>query len=290
MGSQAPRVALSFALLLIGALGSAPGCSKVPKSSTTSKQSPIPGAKSESTLEPALLDSPNQKPKDLGPEAPVEAPKAVTQASATPSTGKSQATIRPASPNNNPFSPPDVVPGCYEKLKAEGVHYKKASLPVHRHKSGDFECGAPQALRYRQGPGKIRLKGSPILSCPMALAMARFEVIAQALAQKFLKRPIVRINHAGTYNCRQMKAYPGWVSEHSYANALDIKSFVLRGGQSLEVARDYQQNNPKGRFFRALARQLVDEGVFQVVLTPNFDGLHRRHLHLDMARYQVDGT
>jgi len=27
-----------------------------------------------------------------------------------------------------------------------------------------------------------------------------------------------------------------------------------------------------------------------VVLTPFFDRLHRDHLHLDLARYRVDGT
>lgn len=196
----------------------------------------------------------------------------------------------PKSESQSPFSPPDIIPGCYEKLKAKGVRFKKASLPVHPNKSGQFQCGTPQALRYIHGPQKIRLKGAPLMSCPMALAMARFENIAQKLARDILNRPIVRIIHAGTYNCREMKAYPGWVSEHSYANALDIRRFILRGSKTLDVARDYKKNSPEGRFFRTLAKKLVNEEVFQVVLTPNFDGLHRRHLHLDMARYRVDGT
>lgn len=124
----------------------------------------------------------------------------------------------------------------------------------------------------------------------MALAMARFEVLAQRWALRYLKHKIVRIRHAGSYNCREMRNYPGWVSEHSYANALDIKSFELDNGVKLSVGEDYLKDGPRGEFFQALARSLVEERVFSVVLTPNFDGLHKRHLHLDLARYRVDGT
>jgi hypothetical protein len=35
---------------------------------------------------------------------------------------------------------------------------------------------------------------------------------------------------------------------------------------------------------------VVSEGVFTVVLTPNFDRAHHNHFHLDLAAYVVDGT
>lgn len=188
------------------------------------------------------------------------------------------------------FAPPDAIPDCFARLSALGVHYKVRALPVHRKKGSAITCGAPQALRYQWGPGGIKVKGSPVLSCPMALAMARFEKIAQKWASKTMHKRIVSIQHAGSYNCREMRNYPGWVSEHSYANALDIKSFKLDDGEVISVGQHYRGQDARGHFFRGLAKELVRAQVFSVVLTPNFDGLHKRHLHLDLARYRVDGT
>lgn len=188
------------------------------------------------------------------------------------------------------FAPPDAVPNCYDRLTFLGVKFRRSALPVHTKKGSTIQCGAPQALRYTHGPQQIELHRSPVLSCPMALAMVRFEALAQTWALRYLKQKVIRVRHAGSYNCREMRNYPGWVSEHSYANALDLKSFELEDGRILSVKKDYASPGPSGQFFRALAKSLVEKKVFSVVLTPNFDGLHKRHLHLDLARYRVDGT
>ena len=186
--------------------------------------------------------------------------------------------------------PPESVTGCVSRLKQAGVKFRQASLPVHWNRSHDFQCGAPQVVRWQSGPKGVALAKSPKLSCPMALGMIAFEEVVQEEALRHLGRKVRRITHAGTYNCREMASYPGWVSEHSYANAIDISTFELVGGTSVSIARDYAAITPKGEFLRAIARRAYDEEIFAVVLTPNFDGLHRGHLHLDQARYRVDGT
>lgn len=49
---------------------------------------------------------------------------------------------------------------------------------------------------------------------------------------------IVRaIVQPGTYNCRRMAAYPDLVSEHSFANAVDIARFQLKKGPDVVVER-----------------------------------------------------
>ena len=103
------------------------------------------------------------------------------------------------------------------------------------------------------------------------------------------------IEQGGTYNCRRMARFQNLVSEHSYANAIDIRAFVLADGQRISVLRDFgptgrPATSRKGIFLRQLSRRLYDEGVFSVVLTPYWDALHRDHFHFDMARYRVDGT
>ncbi len=189
--------------------------------------------------------------------------------------------------------PPEEITACEERLEDAGVQFVSSRLPVHENKSG-ITCGAPQAVRYVSGPGKIRWTGKPKVSCPVALALSRFETVVQEEAERHLGKRVKKIRHMGTYNCREMAAYPGWVSEHSYANAIDIRSFTLQNGKEIAVLGHYgEPGEPqKGaeRFLQAIARRTVDEDIFSVVLTPAFDRLHRNHFHLDMARYRVDGT
>lgn len=189
--------------------------------------------------------------------------------------------------------PPDVIPDCEVKLAAAGIEWKPSRIPLHETKSG-ITCGAPQVVRYKKGPGGISW-GNPQVTCGVALAMAELEGIIQEEAQRHLGRRVRRIKHMGTYSCREMANYPGWVSEHSYGNAIDIKHFELTNGKQIPVLGRYPRDGAEprdaaGRFLKAVARRTVDDRVFSVVLTPSFDRIHRNHFHLDMARYLVDGT
>src|SRR6185503_17760797 len=114
-------------------------------------------------------------------------------------------------------------------------------------------------------------------------------------AETELHSRIKRIAHARTYSYRHMARYKGWVSEHSYANAIDLRSMTLANGKTVAVLKDFgpldtEPSAPEGRFLRRSARRAYDEQIFSVVLTPFFDALHRDHFHLDMARYRADGT
>jgi hypothetical protein len=110
-----------------------------------------------------------------------------------------------------------------------------------------------------------------------------------------MRFPVRSVEQLGTYNCRNMAAYPDLVSEHSFANAIDISAFVFQGGRRVSVERDWvRAERPAGSsaalFLRRVTRRLFDEHVFSVVLTPSFDRHHRNHLHLDGAAYTLDGT
>ena len=99
----------------------------------------------------------------------------------------------------------------------------------------------------------------------------------------------------GTYSCREVAAYPGTVSEHSYANAIDIGQFTFADGRKVSVLRDFdvgedEPKKPAGAFLRAVSRRANDEDVFSHVLTPFFNATHKNHFHLDLARFRADGT
>ncbi|HTM43843.1 MAG TPA: extensin family protein [Polyangiaceae bacterium] len=196
--------------------------------------------------------------------------------------------------NDFEVAPPDIIENCEALLKEAGVQFKTAELPVHKQKKNTFDCGAAQAVQYRRGPGEIRYSSSPILSCPMALGLARFERVIQEEAQRAFASRVRRIVHVGSYACREMARYPGWVSEHSYANALDIKEFELQNGRTITVLRHYDSTRKSDtaarEFLHTLLHRAYRDNIFSVALGPPFDALHRDHFHLDEARYRVDGT
>ncbi len=106
---------------------------------------------------------------------------------------------------------------------------------------------------------------------------------------------MARIGQLGTYSCRVVEAYPGTISEHSYANAIDLARFTLTSGVTVSVAADCDKGEgaprrPAGSFLRAVSQRAYDEDVFSHVLTPFFDASHRDHFHLDLARFRGDGT
>jgi hypothetical protein len=191
-------------------------------------------------------------------------------------------------------APPDALPDCEEQLARAGVVYRTAQLAVHtEHKT--LLCGAPQVVTYLRGPGKIVYEPAPLLTCSMALALASFERIVQEEAEREFHSPVVKVVQLGTYSCRMIAAYPGWVSEHSYANAIDLSKFTLRNGKTIEVYRDFDMSDDPpakhpGAFLRQVSRRAYDEEVFSHVLTPFFNAQHRNHFHLDLARYRGDGT
>ncbi len=196
--------------------------------------------------------------------------------------------------NDRVVGPPDILPDCEQRLTELGVQFKPAKLPLKRTPNGAIACGSEQVVSYQVGPEKIRYTPPPVLTCPMALALAHFERIAQAEAERTIGHRIRRIEQKGTYNCRRMVRFQ-LASEHSYANAIDLSVFTLQNGRRISVkqhfgALDRPATTAESQFLRGLSRRLFDENVFSVVLTPYWDTLHHDHLHLDLARYRADGT
>jgi len=196
--------------------------------------------------------------------------------------------------NDDLVAPPSPVEACEEKLRAAGVEFRSAQLKVSPANAEHPTCGVGQAVVYRGGPQKIRYNSPPLLSCAMALGLARFEQALSEEGPRHLGQRIVRIEHGGTYNCRKMARF-ALVSEHSYANAIDIKSVTLANGRKLTVLGTFgklevEPTSAEARFWRAVTRRMYDEGAFSVVITPFFDALHKDHIHLDQARYRVDGS
>ena len=198
--------------------------------------------------------------------------------------------------NENPdddfeVGPPVAVPNCLERLTALGVKARMAEQPVHE--EGNQTCGAPQVVSFEGGPTGAKWTPTPKVTCLVAIAMSRFEVLLQEEAQRTFGKTVKRIDHMGTYACRPMVRF-NMASEHSYANAIDVGGVVLQDGKAVRIVSDWgviavPPSTPGSVFLRTVARRAYDEGAFSVVLGPPWDALHKDHLHLDQARYRKDG-
>ena len=109
------------------------------------------------------------------------------------------------------------------------------------------------------------------------------------LAQRHLNTSIERIDHIGSFACRNVyNRDAGRLSEHAGANALDITGFRLANGERVSVLTDWGEDTDKGRFLAALIESSCR--VFSGVLTPAYNRAHRDHLHLDMGPYRICAT
>ena len=128
---------------------------------------------------------------------------------------------------------------------------------------------------------------APVMTCQEALAYAfwaRHSV--QPAARAELGSPIARIEHYGTYACRNVYGRAsGMKSQHAYANALDVAAFRTASGERVTVLADFDDEGPKGRFLRR-----ARDGAcrwFRATLSPDYNSAHRDHFHLDHGRYGV---
>lgn len=251
-------------------------------------ETPVRDAAPAATATPAI----DPDPTTDAPAAEADPAPPVVEPDAAQDDAHAHADLDPA--NDDEVGPPPVIDDCDARLAEAGITWKPARIGVGRKVDGVYTCGSPQVVRYRSGPEKIAYSTSPLLTCGMALALADFERIAQEEAERELGHRITKIEHLGTYNCREMAAYD-LISEHSFANAIDLRKFHLKGGGTVDVLKDFRPKDdaptdPKSRFLRALANRLYDDEIFSVVVTPFFDALHRNHIHVDLARYRVDGS
>jgi hypothetical protein len=152
---------------------------------------------------------------------------------------------------------------------------------------GDFEedgrCVVEHAVRLSSANG-MAIKYSPLLTCRMASELVKFtEETLQPVANQMFGARIKTMSHIGTYNCRSMRQYPGIVSQHGFANAIDVAGFTLEDGTKINVANDWNSGDMKAEFLKEVA-EAGCEG-FRVAVSPDSDANHWNHLHWDMGPY-----
>jgi hypothetical protein len=185
----------------------------------------------------------------------------------------------PPRPQQSRSEPDDgTMRVCRSALAREGVRFRE--LEDRRFEHGCSAVGAVQLLEI----------GTPVtnlgaMTCPLARAFARWvRDSVQPAAQQRLGSPVRRVESFGTYACRSVNSQAGArLSEHAFANAVDIAAFVLADGRRITVEQGWRNGSEAERRF---LRQIHQEGcrIFNIGLGPDSDAFHYNHLHFDLGR------
>jgi hypothetical protein len=145
-------------------------------------------------------------------------------------------------------------------------------------------CGERSPLKITAiGKGNaVKLAGAITTNCAMAGALANWVVEIQKEAQKGFGAEIESIATGSDYQCRKVNnGHQGRVSEHAFANAVDIVSFKFKNGKSTELTSGWKGTPEEQAFWRGLHKASCDR--FMTVIGPEGDAAHQGNLHLDLG-------
>ncbi|HYF57048.1 MAG TPA: extensin family protein [Salinarimonas sp.] len=176
-------------------------------------------------------------------------------------------------------APPSTAEGgaaaCRERLARLGVAFE----PLPPISAG--ACGAPEPVRVKALSDALPLSAPVTMTCPVAEALARWagEAVAPA-AEAILETRLKRLAVGTGYECRGRRGDGSRkLSEHAFANAVDIMGFEFERGPAVTVAAHPDGSAPD-RFQDEVRAKAC--AYFTTVIGPGTDAAHANHLHLDL--------
>lgn len=128
----------------------------------------------------------------------------------------------------------------------------------------------------------VKFAAPIITNCAMAGSLANWVIEIQKEAQKNFGAKIDSITTGSDYQCRKVNnGHKGRVSEHAFANALDIMSFKFKNGKSTELGSGWKGEPEEQAFWSSLHKVSCER--FMTVIGPDGDAAHQGNLHLDLG-------
>ncbi len=169
---------------------------------------------------------------------------------------------------------------CLSDLKSNNINF--AALPNKSYGGG---CTANNAVSLLAIGTKVTNLGP--MTCTLASGFTDWtRDVVRPAAKKHLGSPLARIETSGTYSCRRVNGN-GNLSQHAYANAVDVFAFVTEDGRRVSVLGGWYGTPGQRAFLRELHSKAC--GRFGTVLGPGYNREHANHLHLDMAASRLGG-
>lgn len=166
---------------------------------------------------------------------------------------------------------------CHLDLASERIQFR--ALPDQHFAGGCSAVGAVQLVDMGTPTTNLRA-----MTCPLARQFSRWARAEVPIAAgQWLGSRVARIETFGTYSCRTVDSRPGArLSEHAFANAVDVSGFVLADGRHITVLEGWNGGDERVRRFLRAVHQAGCRR-FNIGLSPDSDAYHYNHIHFDMG-------
>jgi hypothetical protein len=173
---------------------------------------------------------------------------------------------------------------------ASGVVRQTPFVRTRAALGGPSVCGAEMPFEMSAAAdGRVVMEPAASLRCPMIPQIDNWvKEVVEPAARYYFRQNLVGIKVLASYSCRPMNSVEGaQISEHAYANAIDIGGFKLENGETISVLKDWNSTDRNRAFLRRVHDGSCD--YFTTVLGPNYNRLHADHIHLDLAHHGREG-
>jgi len=158
--------------------------------------------------------------------------------------------------------------------------------------SGPGICGLTHPFKvYALNDGRLPLDKPLVLDCPMIPTLeAWINDSVEPAAEARFGAGLAELEVFGSYSCRSVDDMPGQkLSEHAFANAVDVSGFKLTDGREISIVRDWKRKDSDESAFLHEAHAGAC-GDFTTILGPGADVFHYNHFHLDLAMHGSTDT
>lgn len=132
------------------------------------------------------------------------------------------------------------------------------------------------------GGREVKFSAPAIVACPLASQLAEWVSRVDAYAGVMFTSPVAELLVGTSYDCRPRNDEMGArVSEHGFADAIDVTGFRLENGTRLSLPEDWAGDGVEARALHYAHDAAC--GLFTTVLSPDANESHRDHLHLDLG-------
>ena len=138
------------------------------------------------------------------------------------------------------------------------------------------------AIAINIGGHQVRFSSPAIVGCSLATQLAEWLARVDAYADVVFRSPVAELIVGTSFECRPRNNEAGAkVSEHGFADAIDVVGFRLENGTTLSLPDDWSGDGAEARAMHYAHDAAC--GIFTTTLGPDANTLHADHLHVDLG-------
>lgn len=230
---------------------------------------------------------PADRPAVSAPELPKPAPLAVPEASptdATPAASPTEAT--PEAAPSEPAEPPKApdAPRIYQTACPAVFSGQVEATVLPPIDEGQCKVQSPLSVTGVLVSGRmVPLNAPATIGCPVATALPQWAGAIDGYLWARENAHLTGISVGTSFACRNRNnAETGDISEHGFADAMDVTGFSLSDGRTFALPGGWADAlSPEGRALRFAHDSAC--GLFTTTLGPEANALHSDHIHVDLG-------